>query len=157
MTAIAGVRFRKAEAADAPAMARCRRTDPTDNGAADPRMAAYLDGQHHPQQALLARVGYVALHNDEIIGYIAGHRTTRNGCSGEVQYLFVAPAYRLHGIGTELLRLLADWFHTQDVQRVCVAVAADSPAEAQPFCEAVGAAPLRRNWYAWDDIGVMLH
>jgi GNAT superfamily N-acetyltransferase len=157
MTSIAGIRFREAKTADVPAMARCRLADPTDNGIADPRMAAYFDGQHHPHQALPPRVGYVASHKDEVVGYIAGHCTTRNGCSGEVQYLFVAPAYRRRGIGTSLLRLLAEWFHTQGAQRVCVPIAADSPPEAKPFCETVGASPLQRNWYAWQDIGMMLH
>ncbi|MGH9347263.1 MAG: GNAT family N-acetyltransferase [Vicinamibacterales bacterium] len=57
-------------------------------------MEAYFNGQHHPQQALLPRTGYVALNGDQVIGYIAGHRTNRHGCAAEVQYLFVAPAYR---------------------------------------------------------------
>src|SRR5262245_46840171 len=104
MTPIAEVQFREASAADVPSMARCRLTDPTDNGMADSRMAAYFACQHHPQQALPPRVGYVALHKDEVVGYIAGHCTMRNECSGEVQYLFVAPAYRRQGIGTSLLR-----------------------------------------------------
>jgi len=52
-------------------------------------MEAYFNGQHHPQQALLPRAGYVALDGDQVIGYIAGHRTNRHGCQGEVQYLFV--------------------------------------------------------------------
>ena len=43
-------------------------------------MAAYFNGQHHPQQALLPRVGYVALAGDAVIGYIAGNRTTRHAC-----------------------------------------------------------------------------
>ena len=131
---IAGIRFRETTTADVPAMELCRLADPID-GLADPRMAAYFDRQHHPQQALLPRVGYVALANDTVIGYIAGHRTTRHGCSGEVQYVFVAPAYRRRGIGTALLQLLAEWFQAQAAQKVCVAVAADSPPEAQPFYE----------------------
>jgi len=153
MTSIAGIEFREATTDDVPAMARCRLADPTDS-VADPRMAAYFDRRHHPQQALLPRVGYIALANDNVIGYIAGHRTTRHGCAGEVQYLFVAPPHRRQGIGTALVRLLAKWFQAQAAQRVCVAVADDSPVEAQPFFESVGASPLKRNWYGWEDIGV---
>jgi len=150
---IDGVRFRAATSADVPAMARCRLTDPT-AGVADPRMTAYFDGQHHPQQALLPRTGYVALAGGEVIGYIAGHQTTRHGCAGEVQYLFVAPAYRRRGVATGLLRLLAAWFQEQGAANVCVGVAADSPA-ARPFYESVGASPIKRFWYAWEDIGVL--
>ena len=42
-------------------------TDPA-AGPADTRMAAYFKGQHHPQQALLPRVGYVALADDGVVG-----------------------------------------------------------------------------------------
>lgn len=119
-------------------------------------MAAYLEGRHHPQQALPPRVGYVALDKGAVIGYIAGHLTTRHGCGREVQYLFVAPAYRRQSIATELLRLLATWFQEHGAQKVCVAVADDSPAEAQPFIERLGASPLKKNWYAWENIAVVL-
>lgn len=156
MTSIKGVQFREATTADVAAMALCHVADPA-SGAADPRMAAYFDRQHHPQQALPPRVGYLALANDAVIGYIAGHRTTRHGCAGEVQYLFVAPAYRRRGVATALVRLLAEWFQAQAAQKVCVGVAADSPVEAQPFYESVGATPFKRHWYAWEDIGIVLH
>ena len=146
------VRFRQATAVDAAALAQCHLTDPA-NPVADSRIGAYFAGHHHPRQALQARVGYVAMVDDAIVGYIAGHRTTRHGCEGEVQYLFVAPVYRRRGIATALLRLLAKWFHSQAAQKVCVAVADDSPKEAKPFYEGVGATPLKKYWYAWEDIG----
>jgi pyrimidine deaminase RibD-like protein/GNAT superfamily N-acetyltransferase len=148
------VRFQEATTTDVPAMALCHTADPT--AGADPRMAGYFDRKHHPQQALLPRVGYLALAGPDIIGYIAGHRTTRHGCAGEVQYLFVAPTYRRKGVATALLRLLAQWFVDQEAHRVCVGVASDSPPAAQPFYESVGAAPFKRFWYAWEDIAIAL-
>ena len=147
--------FREATVGDVEAMHACRRGDP-DGEPADRRMAAYFAGEHHPQQALLPRTGYVATMNGEVIGYIAGHRTTRHGCEGEVQYLYVAPAHRRRGIGSQLLRHLAAWFQAQHERKVCVALADDSPAEARPFYERAGASPLRKYWYAWDDIGVVV-
>jgi len=81
MAVIDSVQFRKATSADVAAMARCRLTDPA-AGMADPRMAAYFEGQHHPQQALLPRVGYVAWAGAAVDGYIAGHRTHRYDCEG---------------------------------------------------------------------------
>lgn len=54
------VRFRIATSADVSAMVACRLSD-AETGPADPRMAAYFDGKHHPHQALPSRVGYVAL------------------------------------------------------------------------------------------------
>ena len=140
--------FRRATSADVPAMVQCRLTP-------DPRMAAYLDGEHHPQQALPPRAGYVALRGEQIVAYIAGHRTKRHGCQGELQYLYVAPGDRRRGLGTGLLRLLAEWFREQGVQKVCVGIANDSPPEAKPFVEHHGATPLAKHWYAWEAIGAV--
>lgn len=148
------VSFRAATGSDVPAMAQCRLSDPM-AGPPDPRMVAYFNGEHHPQQALLPRAGYVALAGDEVIGYIAGHRTTRHGCEGELQYLFVALGHRRRGIATRLLHLLADWFGEQGVRKVCVAVADDSPRETKPFVERLGGALLTKHWYFWDDIRLM--
>ena len=144
------IRFRIATSADVPAMAACRLTDPA-AGPADPRMAAYFEGKHDPQDALPLRIGYVALLREAVIGYIAGHLTTRHGCRAEIQYLFVAPDFRRRGVATALLRLLADWFGKADALKVCVCVDADSPA-AKPFYESAGASPFKRFWYGWDDI-----
>jgi GNAT superfamily N-acetyltransferase len=121
----------------------------------DMRMAAYFEGEHHPRQALPGRIGYVAMAADRVIGYIAGHRTTRNRCDGEVQYLYVALEHRRRGVATALLRLLADWFTAEGVRKVCVPLAADSPPEAKPFFESAGASPLRKFWYGWDDISLL--
>jgi GNAT superfamily N-acetyltransferase len=151
---IEGIHFREATAADAAAMAQCRLSDPA-GGPADPRMAAYFDGRHHPQQALLPRVGYVALTGDTVVGYIAGHRTTRYACAGELQYLYVASAYRRRGIASALLRLLARWFQEQGAARVCVNVNLESPP-AQPFYVSQAASALNKYWYVWEDIGVVL-
>lgn len=149
-----GLSFRVATAPDVPRMAECRSRDPA-AGPADARMAAYFRGEHHPQQALAPRIGFVALDEEMVVGYTAGHLTTRFRCEGEVQYLFIAPEYRRRGIATALLRLMAAWFREQGVGRVCVNVDADSPA-AQPFYSALGALPLRPHWSVWGDIGRML-
>jgi len=151
---LAGLQFREAQPADVQEMAQCHAADP-DADPADTRMAAYFAGRHHPQHALPARIGFVASINDEVVGYIAGHLTTRHGCNGELQYLFVSPDTRRRGIATELLRLLAGWFQAQASQRICVALAGDSPPQARPFYESVGAVPLQKNWYWWPDIAAV--
>ena len=142
--------YREATSADIAAMATCRLHD-ADGGAVDDRMAAYFDGLHHPQQALPPRVGYVAIAEDSVIGYIAGHLTRRYGYDGEVQYLYVAPEHRRRGVASALLRLLVGWFQEQSVTRVCVNANPDSPP-AVPFYTSQGAAALNRYWYAWEDV-----
>ena len=148
------LRYREATSADVPAMERCRTADP-EAGPADARMAAYLDGQHHPQQALAPRTAFAALAGDDVVGYIAGHATRRYGCSGEVQYLYVTPRYRRHGVARRLLRSLARWFYTEGIHRVCVNADIES-AGAVAFYTAQGALPLNTYWYVWEDLGSLL-
>jgi GNAT superfamily N-acetyltransferase len=149
------ISFRAVTGADVPAMVQCHLNHAAVEPA-DSRIAAYLAGQHHPQQALPARTGYVAFVGEQVIGYIAGDRTNRHECEGEVQYLFVSPAYRLRGIGTALVQRLAQWFAQEGVRKVCIGVANDSPPPAKPFVESLGATPLNKNWYAWDAFGTLL-
>lgn len=145
--------YRGASSADVPAMERCRAAD-AESGPADPRMAAYFDGRHHPQQALAARIGFIALDGPEVVGYIAAHATTRFGCTGEVQYLYVTPDYRGSGVGRQLLRCVAEWFQENGIARVCVNADVESDG-AVPFYTANGARALNTYWYVWDDIRVL--
>lgn len=147
------VRVRRASVADVPDMAACRGTDP-DVGHADPRMAAYLEGRHHPRQALPPRVAYLAMAEDRTVGYIAGHLTRRFGCQGEVQYLYVVPPCRRGGVASMLLRALALWFVEQGARRICVDVNAESPGAA-PFYADQGAEPLRPHWMVWRDVSTV--
>jgi len=149
-TSSSGLRYREATSADVADMERCRALDET-AGPADARMVAYLDGQHHPRQALAPRTAFVALDGAAVAGYIAGHATTRYGCAGEVQYLYVAPQYRRAGVAGRLLQCLAQWFEGQGIRRVCVNADVDS-AGAVPFYVARGASALNQYWYVWDDI-----
>ncbi|MGH9418590.1 MAG: GNAT family N-acetyltransferase, partial [Thermoanaerobaculia bacterium] len=83
--------------------------------------------------------------------YIAGHSTTRFGCNGEVQYLYVSPSYRRAGVAGHLLALLAGWFQGEDIHRVCVNADVDSDG-AVAFYTAQGAKPLNRYWYVWESV-----
>lgn len=140
--------------ADVPAMTQCRAADHA-AGPADPRMAAYLDGRHHPQQALQPRTAFVALEDGAVVGYIAGHATTRYRCSGEVQYLYVAPSHRRRGVARGLLLQLAAWFQARAIHRVCVNADVDSPG-AVPFYVSHGATPINPWWFVWDDVTALL-
>src|SRR3974390_1300537 len=106
------VLYRPATVADAPRIAASR----TQDSGLEPRdgaLAAYLEGKHHPREALVPRAAYVALVADQVVGYVAGHLTRRFGCDAEVQHMWVAPRYRRLGIGTELLRRQQSWFASQ--------------------------------------------
>ena len=150
------IQIRVAGEGDVAAMSECRLKDV---GGVDERMAAYFRGEHHPHQALAPRVGFVAELGGRVIGYVAGHLSTRHGLEGEVQYLFVTSQLRRQGIGARLVHRLAEWFCERGAKRICVGVDADSPA-AMPFYRAMGARPLSAEkpfWYVWDDAGAILN
>jgi GNAT superfamily N-acetyltransferase len=118
-------------------------------------MARYFDGEHHPQHALLPRIGFVARVSDTAVGYIAGHLTTRFDCHGELQYLFVAPEYRRSGVASGLLQQLALWFQSQGARRVCVNVEPDN-LPARTFYARHGAEEFRSHWMLWSDVAEVL-
>ena len=84
---------------------------------------------------------FVALDQSQIIGFIAGHRSTRMGCLAELQR---------QGIGAQLLSLLQAWFRSHQATRVIVDAAPNSPYRA--FYIKHGAIPLDRYWLYWPDI-----
>ncbi len=69
------VSYREATPSDVTEMVRCRVGDPT-IGPADPRMALYLKGKHHPQHALTPRAMFVCMEKDAAVGYIGGPEST---------------------------------------------------------------------------------
>lgn len=146
--------IREATVADVPAMARIRIGD-AEAGPADPRMGAYLQGTHHPRDALAPRIAFLASQGDEPVGYIAGHLSTRFDCDGEVQYLYVAKEYRRRGAAAALLNALAGWFVQHEASRICVDVEPGNEA-ARSFYKRNGAVDLKPSWLVWNEIGRVL-
>jgi ribosomal protein S18 acetylase RimI-like enzyme len=148
------VQYREANPSDIPAMAGIR-IEGEEGGASEDRMARYLAREHHPQQALMPRVIYVAMEGDSMVGYIAGHLTRRYACDGELQWIYVVPKRRGSSVATELLYLLAAWFVEQNASRICVNV---DPANtiAARFYTRHGAETLNKHWLVWADIKVVL-
>jgi len=150
MTSEYDVIYREAAASDIPGLVRSRAADAA-WGPADPRTGAYLAGRHHPRQALPPRVIFLALDGETVAGYIGGHLTERYGCTGELQYLWVSPAYRRRGIATRLTAMLMKWFEERAALRVCVDVLPEN-AVARSFYTRCGAVRLNAHWLVWEDI-----
>ncbi len=142
--------FREATSADVPGMVRAREGDEP-AGPADPRMALYLDGKHHPQKALASRIAYVAIASGSVVGYIGGHLTRRYACDGELQYLYVVPGHRRSGGATRLLRMLTHWFGEHAASRICVGVDEEN-VTARAFFSRYGAERLDLAFMVWPDI-----
>lgn len=131
------------------------RAENGDAGPADPRMASYLKGSHHPRHALEPRTILVAEADGVIAGYIGGHQTERFGCDGELQYLWVAPGSRRKRVASRLLMKVTSWFLEGGLRRVCVDVEPGNAA-ARSFYAHHGAKDLRPSWMVWDDIEIVL-
>ncbi len=148
-----GVQYRVAGLSDVPAMACLRGAERAAAEAWETRIARYLQGQHHPQLALLPRVAYVAETTDSLVGFIAGHLTRRYECDGELQWIDVVEQRRGQGIAGELLQMLATWFVEKEARRICV-----DPANyrARRFYAKHGAEKLNQHWLVWNDIQSVL-
>ena len=149
------VEYRQACRSDVPAMAHIRAAEWGEEEYWRERIRGYLDGEHHPQQALMPRVIYVALEGDALVGFIAGHLTRRYACEGELEWINVVPGNRGNGTAAELLRLLAQWFMEHKARRICVDVDPANSA-ARGFYRKHGATDLNRQWLVWDDISMVM-
>ena len=114
------------------------------------RIGRYLRGEHSPQKALAARAIFVAVKEEELVGFVAGHRTTRLKCDGEVQWIDVREDHRGLGIGYRLIERIGVWFVAQGAVRICVNVD-PANAPARTLYARCGATPLKEHWMTWDD------
>ena len=118
------------------------------------RIGLYLSGEHSPQQALRARAAFVAVEGHRVVGFVAGHRTRRLGCDGELQWINVVAERRGLGIAGQLMAKIGAWFVEQNVRRVCVNVAPDNAA-ARKLYTRCGAQLLNKYWMVWEDSHAM--
>jgi ribosomal protein S18 acetylase RimI-like enzyme len=143
--------LRPATTEDVAGMAQRRVLSAWTGGAGAKTMRRYLAGEHHPQQARAPRAAFLAERAGSLVGFVAGHRTTRFGCDGELQWLLVAPAARGGGVGAALLAALAGGFAGEGTRRVCVNVAPEN-APARRLYARHGAIELSEYWMVWPDI-----
>jgi GNAT superfamily N-acetyltransferase len=136
-------------------MARIRAAEWGDEEYWRARIAGYLKGDVNPRHALMARVIYVAIADESVVGLVAGHLTRRYGCDGELEWINVTAAARGDGIASGLLREMAAWFAGMKALRICVDVD-PANATARRFYLRHGAETLNPHWLVWRDISVVL-
>jgi GNAT superfamily N-acetyltransferase len=143
--------FRPTEDRDIAAMAMIRASDWETEAFWKIRMGLYLSGMHSPQQALPARAAFVAEDDGIVVGLVAGHRTRRYGCDGELQWINVDEKRRGKGIAGALIKTIAAWFAEQKAFRVCVNVDSRNAAARRLYTK-YGAKPLNDHWMVWEDV-----
>src|SRR5450432_2816265 len=85
-----------------------------------PRIRGYMAGTYGPRHAFAERAIFVAAHEGVIVGFIAGHRSTRLGCNGELEWMFVLPQWQRMGVGGQLLQPLREWYVARNSTKVIV-------------------------------------
>ncbi len=115
------------------------------------RVAKYLKARSGPMEALAERKVLVCESEGRIVGFIAGHLTTRYDCQGELQWLNVTESYTRKGIASQLLKALMQWFMAQNAQRICVDVEPDNEV-AEKFYSKHGAVRLNEHWMIWENL-----
>lgn len=115
-----------------------------------PRVKGYYAGTYHPGYALADRAIFVAVVDGVIAGCVAGHRSTRLGCGGELQWMFVLPEYQRKGIGRSLLKPMAAWFVGNGIARVIIDAPPENPCRR--FYLKYGAQALDEYWLYWPGI-----
>jgi RimJ/RimL family protein N-acetyltransferase len=114
------------------------------------RIRRYLQGEHSPQKARAARAIFVAIEDVELVGFVAGHQTTRLKCDGELQWIDVRYDKRGLGIGRELIAKMGEWFVEQNALRICVNVDPANAAARRLYIKS-GAKALNEHWMIWED------
>jgi GNAT superfamily N-acetyltransferase len=148
------ITLRSAEFSDVPRMAAIRAQEWETEAYWTGRIGSYLRGEQSPQEALPARAVFVALDGTELMGFVAGHRTRRLGCDGELEWINVAAERRGQGIANSLMARIGAWFVEQGAWRVCVNVEPGNSA-ARRLYGRCGARALNDYWMIWEDSQAM--
>ena len=146
--------IRPAEFGDIPAMAAIRAREWETEPYWVNRIGAYLGGDQSERHSLPDRAVFVAVDDATVVGFVAGHRTRRYGCDGELQWINVVRERRGEGIAGQLMVRMGEWFVTQDLRRICVDVEPGNQV-ARALYSSYGAQPFKPYWMVWEDAGRM--
>jgi GNAT superfamily N-acetyltransferase len=109
------------------------------------RIAEYL-----PNEGAQDRTILIAEDRSTLVGFVAGHRTRRFGCDGELQWINVGRESRGRGIGAMLVREIGSWFAEQGACCICVDVEPDNVV-ARALYSRCGAKPFKPHWMIWEN------
>jgi GNAT superfamily N-acetyltransferase len=143
------IHFREGTWEDIPTLAKLRAANWESEEYWLTRITGYFDGTANPWHSKAPRIVYVACAGDVIVGFVAGHLSTRLGCEGELEWIDVREEYRRKGIASEMVWVLARWFIEQGAFSICV----DPGNEpAREFYSRMGAGNLNNHWMYWEDV-----
>jgi GNAT superfamily N-acetyltransferase len=117
------------------------------------RWQGYLSGTTSPQCAKAERQAFKAIDSGRLIGFIAGHLTTRFERDAEIQLFYVLREHQRAGVGAKLLVEMVNWFVNQNARSACVGIAVENPY--QRFYLKFGGIHLNPHWIVLDDLNAL--
>ena len=111
------------------------------------RWHTYFRGES-PQTSKPERIIFKAVVDNKLVGYIAGHLTTRYNKDAEIQSFFILKAYQRKGFGKMLFLKFIEWLDAQNAKSLCVGIMPDNPYKA--FYLKHGGQYLNPHWIYWD-------
>lgn len=112
------------------------------------RWQTYFIGQS-PQTSKPERIVLKAIDNNQVIGYIAGHLTTRFNLDAEIQSFYILKKEQNKNIGTKLLTEFLKWLIDMDARSLCVGIKPENKYKA--FYLKYGGQYLNEHWIYWQD------
>jgi GNAT superfamily N-acetyltransferase len=113
------------------------------------RWNTYFNKQS-PASAKPERIVYKAVIDGQIIGYIAGHLTTRYDMDAEIQSFYVLKEHQQAGAGSKLFESLLSWLATQNATSLCVGIDDKNPYQA--FYLKYSGKHLNPHLICWEDV-----
>jgi GNAT superfamily N-acetyltransferase len=113
------------------------------------RWSTYFKGQS-PHTSKPDRLVLKAVMKNRIVGYLAGHLTTRYNLDAEIQSFYILKQHQRHGIGKKLLAEFAKWLVSKNVASLCVGIAPTNKYKA--FYIKNGGQYFNDHWIYWTDI-----
>ena len=118
------------------------------------RWQTYFKGQSPPTSKPERLMLKAVTKDNKIIGYLAGHLTTRYNMDAEIQSLYVLKQEQKKDVGTKLLAEFIKWLMNLDAKILCVGIKPENKYKA--FYLKHGGQYINEHWIFWQDIGLLL-
>ena len=114
------------------------------------RWTGYIEGTHTPRFGKEPRITYLAFDNSILIGHVACHHSTKQGCQSELQSIFVHLQSQRKGIGTRLLLMAVEWLVSTGIKSMMVGFHSNNPY--QRFYLKYGGVKTALSRCEWHDL-----
>jgi GNAT superfamily N-acetyltransferase len=119
------------------------------------RWKNYLNGASSPTAARPERIVFKACIGQKLVGFVAGHLTTRYGKDAEIQLFYVLQENQRAGLGGKLLLQFLDWAGRHNAKSLCVGIAPNNKYKG--FYLKYGGRYINPHWIYWDDMAALSH